>query len=277
MDRLNERYTSQSLASYGFLFCGPPLNACYLRQRLQMVPLLEQARGLRDNCVRLGGEAIERPEERPGFHALFRDVHAFARGVGSPGRVTSLARSLAKSLGVEVDIGGEAIGTSADGGKGRNGRAKNKAVDRAGLLQEEAVWQDAVGAFVSRCRAEYGESYVDVVTGITEAVELTRLGLRVLAAACASDVNEEAVSTVHPLARLQGLLLSFPYPCTEGLTVVGDEEETPPGMGVSLQVALGPAGLKAALAAGSSGPPSGAQHVMVLQVRSEAVMKSTKV
>lgn len=231
----------------------------------QMVPLLQQARHLRDDCARLQLEAIERPEERPGFHSLFRDVHAFARGVGSPGRVTTLARSLAR-FASNAD---EAAGGDAKGKREARGRGENKAVDRAGLLQEEAVWQGAAGAFVSRCRAEYGEAYVDVVTGMTEAVEVTRMGLRVLAAACASSLSSpsgkpEAVS-VHPLARLQGMLLSFPYPCTEGLTAVdgGDSD----GLGQALQVALGSAGLQAAAGAGTSGFTSGAQHVMLLQVR----------
>lgn len=237
---------------------------------LQVVPLLEQARRLRDDCGRLEVEAIQRPEDRPGFHALFRDVHAFARGVGSPGRVTSLARSLARFIGVADEVSGG----DAQGNQNAKGRGKNKAVDRAGLLQEEAVWQGAAGAFVSRCRSEYGEAYVDVVTGITEAVEVTRLGLRVLAAACASSPTpagrSEAVS-VHPLARLQGLLLSFPYPCCEGLTAVGggdcDGDGTHEDLGESFQVALGPSGLEAAAGAGNSGVVYGTQHVMLLQVR----------
>ncbi|CAM9468017.1 unnamed protein product, partial [Ectocarpus sp. 12 AP-2014] len=50
----------------------------------EMFPLLEQARSLRDECTRLGLEAIERPDDRPNFHSLFRDVHAFARGLADP-------------------------------------------------------------------------------------------------------------------------------------------------------------------------------------------------
>ena len=229
-----------------------------------MVPLLHQARRLRDNCARLQLEAIQRPENRPGFHALFRDVHAFARGVGSPGRVTTLARSLARLVG----LSDEAAGGDVKEEREHRGKTNNKALDRAGLLQEESVWQGAAGAFVSRCRAEYGEAYVDVVTGITEAVEVTRLGLRVMAAACASSSSPagtpDAVS-VHPLSRLQGMLLSYPYPCCEGLTAGGDG--TQQGLGEALQTALGPAGLEAAAGAGNSGSAAGAQHVMLLQVR----------
>ena len=232
-----------------------------------MVPLLQQARRLRDERARLQLEAIERPEERPGFHALFRDLHAFARGVGSPGRVATLARGLARFCGAANEVVG------GDGQEQRR-TGKNKAVDRAGLLQEEAVWQGAAGSFVSRCRAEYGEAYVDVVTGITEAVEVTRLGLRVLAAACASSpspVSEQPKAVpVHPLVRLQGMLLSFPYPCAEGLTAVGDDggegAQHDLGLGEALQAALGPAGLEAAAGAGTGGPASGAQHVMLVQV-----------
>lgn len=229
-----------------------------------MIPLLQQARRLRDDCARLGLEAIERPEERPGFHALFRDVHAFARGVGSPARVATLASSLARVFGVPV----ETVGAEGDQ-RGKRG-GKHEAGDRAALLQEEAAWQGAAGAFVSRCRAEYGEAYVDVVTGITEAVEATRLGLRVLAAACASFSSPVSPSadpdgaSLHPLASLQVMLLSFPYTCVEGLTAVGDGSQQ--GLGEALQAALEPGRLEAAAGPGSSSS-SGAQHVMLLQVR----------
>eukprot|EP00903_Cladosiphon_okamuranus_P014927 g13820.t2 len=245
----------------------------------EMVPLLRQARCLRDDRARLQLEAIERPERRPGFHALFRDVHAFARGVGSPGRVAALASSLARFVGVAD----KAAGGDARGKQETRGTDRDKAVDRAGLLQEEAVWQGAAGAFVSRCRVEYGEAYVDVVTGITEAVEVTRLGLRMLAAACASSpsfpsAKPDVAVSVHPLARLQGMLLSFPYPCTEGLTAVGGDG-TQQGLGEALKLALRPAVLEPAAGAGAGtrGSSSGAQHVMLLQAvlsRAELLLSS---
>lgn len=228
-----------------------------------MLPLLQQARSLRDECTRLGLEAIERPDDRPTFHALFRDVHAFARGVSDPGRVTALAQSLARFVGgvtgLEEEVGG----------------GSGKAVDRAASLQEEEVWQDAAGAFVSRFRSEYGEAYADVVTGICDAVEVTRLGLRVLAAACScasrfgeTDAASRGQASTEPLAKLQGMLLSFPYPCCEGLTRVGRGPEE--GLGESLQSTLGPGGLDCLGGhgeRGDGGGASGAQHMMLLQVR----------
>ncbi|CAM9487804.1 unnamed protein product, partial [Ectocarpus sp. 8 AP-2014] len=224
----------------------------------EMLPLLQQARSLRDECTRLGLEAIERPDDRPNFLALFRDVHAFARGLADPDRVTALAQSLARFVrgvaGLEQDLGG----------------GMNKAVDRAALLQEETVWQDAAGAFVSRFRAEYGEAYADVVTGICDAVELTRLGLRALAAACSSaalfsptDATSPGKVVPRPLAKLQGMLLSFPYPCSEGLTRAGDGSGE--GLGEALRSTLGPGGLDSLGADGGGGGDSGAQHMMLLQ------------
>ncbi|CAB1097864.1 unnamed protein product [Ectocarpus sp. CCAP 1310/34] len=227
----------------------------------EMLPLLQQARNLRDDCTRLGLEAIERPDDRPSFHSLFRDVQSFARGLADPDRVTALAQSLARFVdgagGLEDDLGG--------------GRAR--AVDRAALLQEETVWQDAAGAFVGRFRSEYGEAYADVVTGICDAVEVTRLGLRLLAAACSSaalfsptDATPPEKMLPRPLAKLQGMLLSFPYPCCEGLTRAGDGSGD--GVGEALRWTLGPSGqdsLGANDGGGFSGWASGPQHMMLLQ------------
>ncbi|CAM9165037.1 unnamed protein product [Ectocarpus sp. 4 AP-2014] len=203
----------------------------------EMLPLLQQARSLRDECTRLGLEAIERPDDRPSFHALFRDVHAFARGLADPDRVTSLAHSLARL------VGGVA-GLEEDVGRGRA-----KAVDRAASLQEETVWQDAAGAFV------------------------TRLGLRVLAATCSSaaffsptDATPPGKVVPRPLAKLQGLLLSFPYPCCEGLTRARDGAGE--GLGKSLRSALGPGVLDSLGADGGDGVgggASGALHMMLSQ------------
>lgn len=238
---------------------------------MQMLPLLRHARGLRDDCTRLGLEAIERPEERPGFHALFRDLYAFARGVGNPERVTVLARSLARLSGVALVNDDSAHEEGREEGTGTH---KNS-TDRTALLQEEAVWQGAAGAFVRRCREEYGEAYVDVVTGICDAVEVTRLGLRILAAACACGTSaggpaNAAATAVDPLARLQGTLLSFPYPCSEGLTAVAGDGSGH-DLGETLQMTLGPEGLDSVVGdmggAGQTGGASGAQHIMLLQVR----------
>lgn len=225
--------------------------------KMQMIPLLQQGRGLRDDCVRHGRDAIERPEGRPSFHCLFRDVHAFAKGVSNTDRVTSLARSLASIVGC-VDTEDEGDGDE---------EAQKMAVHRAGLLQKEAVWQGAAGAFVGRFRAEYGESYGDVVTGICDAVESMRLGLRVLAAACASAFSRKQGSDAeHPLVKVQGVLLSFPYTCCQGLTAV--QAELGVGLGESLVVALGPEELDSIAGdAGQTGGASGAQHIMLLQVR----------
>lgn len=237
-----------------------------------MLPLLGQARGLRDECTRLGLEAIERPEDRPGFHALFRDVYAFARGVGNPARVTVLAKSLAQLAGVALESDDDTIAGGGEDGRQEDMGVPKKAADRAGALQEEAVWQGAAGAFVMRCREEYSEAYVDVVTGICDAVEVTRLGLRVLAAACASSpggsINSAPAPAVHPLAKLQGTLLSFPYPCCEGLTAADDGSGE--GLGEALQMALGPEGLdriEDVRGSGKAGAAPGAQHMMLLQVR----------
>ncbi|CAM9345304.1 unnamed protein product, partial [Hapterophycus canaliculatus] len=225
----------------------------------EMLPLLRQARGLRDTCNKLGLEAIERPEDRPNFHALFRDVYAFARGVGDPSRVTVLARSLARYVGVavHVDDGKMGLGGWEGGGDGMGGQ--KKAADLAGLLQEEAVWQGAAGAFVSR------------------------LGLRVLAAACSScppggSPSSASSAEVHPLARLQGMLLSFPYPCCEGLTGTGDVSGD--GLGETLQTTLEPEGLQSLSEMGAvenRGAGAGAQHIMVLQAvlsRAELLLAS---
>lgn len=248
-----------------------------------MVPMLKQARQLDNDCRRLGLEAIERPPDRPDFHALFRDCHAFARGVGNPGRVTSLASSLSSLAGFESPTAKTDAELPAGGGNARSGRA-GKARDRSGLLQEEAVWQGAAGAFVSRCRDEYGEAYVDVVTGICDAVEVTRVGLRLLAAACSAEdgVNRNAVVgkedlmtvTVPTLARLQGLLLCFPYPCSEGLTEVVDDVAED-GLCDALQVALTPGALGGLSTEGREGPvaATGAQHMAVLQVRNLVVLR----
>lgn len=232
------------------------------RAFVQMLPLLQQARSLRDECTRLGVKAIERPDDRPSFHELFRDVHAFARGLADPDRVTALAQSLARFVGCVA-------GLEQDVGRGRA-----KAVDRAASLQEEIVWQDAAGAFVGRFRSEYGEAYTDVVTGICDAVEVTRLGLRLLAAACSSaalfsptDATPPGRVVPRPLAKLQGMLLSFPYPCCEGLTRAGDGSGE--GLGEALRSTLGPGGLDSLGGDGESGVvggASGAQHMMLLQV-----------
>ncbi|CAN0109706.1 unnamed protein product [Ectocarpus sp. 6 AP-2014] len=215
----------------------------------EMLPLLQQARSLRDECTRLGLEAIERPDDRPTFHSLFRDVHAFARGLADPGRVTALAHSLARFVGgvagLEEDLGG----------------GKGNAVDRSSSLQEEMVWQDAAGAFV------------------------TRLGLRVLAAACSSaalfspaDATPPGKVAPRPLAKLQGMLLSFPYPCCEGLTRAGDESGE--GLGEALRWTLGTGGLDSLGPDGGGGGgvgASGAQHMMLLQAvlsRAELLLSS---
>lgn len=221
-----------------------------------MVPLLQQARSLRDDCVRHGHEAIERPDCRPEFLSLFRDVHAFAKGIANPDKVTTLARSLARVVGC----------LAPEDELERQGRENDGVVDRGLLLQEEAVWQGAAGAFVGRFRTEYTESYSDVVTGICDAVQVTRMGLRILAAACAFASSwTQSTDEGQPLVTIQGMLLSFPYTCCEGLTAVRDESGE--GLVGSLQAALGPEGLHGIDEHNSkTGRASGAQHMMLLQV-----------
>lgn len=218
----------------------------------QISPLLKEARGVRDECLRHGRDAIERPEGRPSFHSLFRDVHSFAKGVANTSRVTELARSLARFAGIIDDETAE--------------EKSHDLVERARLLREETVWQGAAGAFVLRFRAEYGDAYTDVVTGICEAVEMIRLGLRVLASSCAAAPSgSDGTDFDHPLVMLQGMLLSFPYTCCQGLTSVHDRDGT--GLGQSLQVALGPDGLDGVKTdRDKTGGPSGVQHMMLLQV-----------
>lgn len=158
------------------------------------MPLLHEARCIRDDCRRLSREAIERPPERPSFHALFRDVHAFSNGIGNPSRVTALAEGLARI----VD----------------EGQADGDAIGFASLLQEETTWQETSGAFTKRFRSIYGDCYTDVVIGICDAVETTRVGLRLLASSAAEisrvRPRRESSDGDHNLARLQGVLLSFP-------------------------------------------------------------------
>lgn len=146
---------------------------------MQMVPLLQQARHLRDESHRLGLEAIERHEERPAFEALFRDIHAFFRGVGNPARVAHLADGLAALAGV-VFTGSGVLQSS-------------KPPLQGAVQQEEAVWQAAAGSFVSRCRSEYMEAYADVVTGVCDAVEACRVGLRMLATTAAASAVERFI------------------------------------------------------------------------------------
>lgn len=239
--------------------------------------MLKQARELDEDCRRLGLEAIERPQGRPDFHALFRDCHAFAKGVGSADRIIILASSLSSVAGFELPKAQTEAQLPAGISNARD-RRPGKAPVHSRLIQEEAVWQGAAGAFVSRFRHEYRDAYVDVVTGICEAVEATRVGLRLLAAACAeavdvdrnATVGKEGVVTVPPLARLQGLLLCFPYPCSEGLTAVVGGADYVDGLCNALQVALSPdvlGGLGSV--EGKDGPvaATGAQHMTVLQVR----------
>lgn len=230
-----------------------------------MIPMLEEARGLREECRRLTLEAIERPEQRPSFHNLFRDVHAFSRGVGNVDRVTALAEGLAQVVGI-----------FSKGSTDSNETTKTvRGV--AVLLQEEAVWQGAAGAFVRRLRSDYSEAYVDVVTGVSDAVEMTRLGLRLLAAAC---VNCSSVARktrgglelehagVAPLVRLQEFLLSFPYTCCQGSALYyGHTEKSRDSLCTALEFALDPAALgDAGCGGGKSHNASGAQHMTVLEV-----------
>lgn len=249
-----------------------------------MVPMLKQARELADDCQRLGLEAIERPPDRPDFHALFRDCHAFARGVGNPDRVTILASSLSNIAGFKLPTA-QTETPLPGGASNARGVRTGQAIDQSRLLQEETVWQGAAGAFVSRCRGEYGEAYVDVVTGICDAVEVTRVGLRLLAASCAeavdvsrnSSVDEGGVVTVPSLARLQGLLLCFPYTCSEGLTAVEGDGNASDNLCDALQIALNPDTLGClGSSEGKDGPvaATGAQHMTVLQVRQLVVSNS---
>lgn len=206
----------------------------------QMMSLLQQARDLRDECRRLSREAIERPPERPSFHALFRDVHAFSNGVGDPGRVTALAEGLERVV---------------DGSVVDEGQMGGGAVGLASLLQEETTWQETSGAFTKRCRSVYGDYYADVVTGICDAVEATRVGLRLLVSSAVEASRrrprKHCSGGDHPLARLQGMLLSFPMAC--GAEVLVD------GAGaLSLDALEG-------LEEGGNGS-SGSAHMAVLQV-----------
>lgn len=228
-----------------------------------MIPLLEQARELRDTCHSLDAEAIERPGKRPSFHVLFRDVHAFSRGVGNAGRVVALVEGLAGRAGLtcqSVNDGG--------GAGGKSGRAE--------LLQEEAVWQGAAGAFVSRFRAQYGESYTDVVTGVCDAVEVVRVGVRMLAAAASSSSagsaqqpeDGGALHGIPRLAKLQGFLLGFPYTCS-GVSM-GEDGCEDDHLRKTLEFALDPEVRvgKSGTGRGKAEDVSPVCHMAVLQVRS---------
>lgn len=225
-----------------------------------MIPLLEQARELRDTCHSLDAEAIERPDQRPSFHVLFRDVHAFSRGVGNPGRVAALAEGLSGRAGLTP------LSVKGSDGGGKSGRGE--------LLQEEAVWQGAAGAFVSRFRAEYDESYTDVVTGVCDAVEVIRVGVRILAAAASSPSagfehkteDGGAVHDVPRLAKLQGFLLGFPYTCADvGMGKEGCEDDH---LRNALEFALDPEVRvgKSGTSTGKGEQVSPACHMTVLQV-----------
>lgn len=223
-----------------------------------MVPLLEQARDLRDKCRIFDSETIERPEGRASFNVLFRDVHAFSRGVGNPSRVVALAQGFAGHAGLS------ASSCKGDGGLGR-----------AGLLQEEEVWQGAAGAFVSRFRADYGEAYTDVVTGICDAVGILRVGMRMLAAASSgSGVGGEdggAGGDSPRLVKLQGFLLGFPYSCSDvGMGGLGSGDDH---LQEALELSFNPvarSGKKSA-SGGKGEGTSPAHHMTVLQVRFSGV------
>lgn len=215
-----------------------------------MVPLLKKGRGLREHTRRLEREAIERPQDRPSFHALFRDVHAFCKGIGNASRITDLAESL---YGFVVPDGTDAGG-----------------VERTGVLREEAVWQGAAGAFVGRLREEYEDAYVDVVTGICDAVGVIRAGIRLLAAAVdglgsvKAHVSSASKAVVPALAKLQTFLLTYPYSCNTTPTMM------PVGTGDDLIETL-TAALRPDALEGVDGEADAehfrAQHMAVLEVK----------
>lgn len=163
-----------------------------------MSSTLKEADDLQNQSSELALGAIERREDRPAFSRLFNDVRTFARGVGRASRVVSLAESLLQP-------------------------------DRSGALHEEAIWQEAAAEFLDRCRAQYSLDYADVVTGICEAVETCRMGLRLLSAAMETvDITDaEAVRgqiTPDPVLRAQMFLLRFPY-TTDDRTVAEKGED----------------------------------------------------
>lgn len=162
------------------------------------MPLLQDARELRDVSEHLGREAIERLHDRPPFAKLFDDVHSFSKSVGNVKRIISLAKSLADVVG--------------DGTKPDNG------LECSAALSEEASWQEATGSFLEKFRARFAAYYGDVVTGLCGALETCRIGLRLTSAAASraqlrphtSAVVHDGVS-VAPVVRLQRFLLRFPY------------------------------------------------------------------
>lgn len=228
-----------------------------------MVPLVRQARTLRDQCDKHDRDAIKRPDDRKDFLSLFRDVHAFAKGVGNHDRVTALAWSLSRCIGCAgADEGNKDHQDEVKGGSGAESDGA------AVLLQKEVVWQEAAGAFVGRFREVYGDAYRDVVTGICSAVQTMRLGLRMLAWACSSVyLRKHGSISEHPLVKLQGMLLSFPYTCREGLTGGRGNDGEDGQLLESLKSAVGSDGLaQVDTLADSSGGLSGARHVAVVQV-----------
>ena len=235
-----------------------------------MVPLLKQARSLQQECRRLSREAIERPPTRPSFHALFKDVQSFLKGPGDPGRLIHLAGGLARTTTPIVD---DIVNKScADQCVNRSDGVG--AMNLAVLLQKEATWQETAGAFTARFRSVYGESYIDVVTGICDAVETARVGLRLLASSAAEtgrciprycSGERSGVDDGPSLARLQELLLAFPLTsgCFRHQPFVQADE---------LVDILGPVSLDCLDK--NNKDLSGVQHMAVLQVMLEKVVRA---
>ncbi|CAM9114855.1 unnamed protein product [Choristocarpus tenellus] len=160
--------------------------------------LLGTAHELKGTSIKLEREAIERPINRPSFLSLFQELHSFGTGIGSPDRIVGLTQELATLVGLIVEktpdkefnytsFNVEPVGTSES----------THAVGQA--VQKERVWQAAAGSFVTRLREVFW-SYLDVTTGICEAVETMRLGLRLLA----STTQHKARHTSSPVLSIHG-------------------------------------------------------------------------
>ncbi|CAM9198222.1 unnamed protein product [Discosporangium mesarthrocarpum] len=161
-------------------------------------------------CAELEAAAVQRPEDSPIFSSLFRELHSYGGGVGSPKRVASIAESLASAVPDLPSI--DLLGISHT--------SRRDTVPRA--VQEEQTWQSASAAFVDRLREKFWH-YRDLTVGICEATEMTRMGLRLLASCVADESRGDALPRkggtgvpacsrpVEVLGAIQEELLVYPY------------------------------------------------------------------
>ncbi len=158
---------------------------------------------LEKECIALKQTSAERPPSAAPFAALFKEIHMFAKGLGSPEHIARLVQSLVSVFGMNRDQ--EALHQQ-----------------RCNYLQEEKVWQSAAGAFAERLRQNF-TYYDDVTVPILESLGLIRAGLRIIAGSVETyshgdrhttrssvglDINQSV-----PSSPIMFLLGNFPWAC----------------------------------------------------------------